>query len=599
MISPNIVRKRVSVKNKCPNPLFEKWLSDWKEEASEKGSDMQYCFGKALVSLKKYPLLLKSGKECGILQNFGNRLCIMLDRKLAGYQKDHPEIDIDKYSTSNDKLQYDSKYCEPQTKTKKDKKRKDDKIPQPHSKIRQSRIYVPVFRSGAYALLITLLNKSNGLGFMTKSELHKEAQPLSDSSFTTPLPGSNYTAWSSMSILVKKGLVSRCGNPARFSLTKDGEKMAHELLIVGIKNHDLTSANKDCRRKAKNKLSPMPLKKHKSIIEPTTINVQKTSFNAETAETVIFSPGSFEVILLVDTQETSASSKGLHNDPTFSELTNFQIKFEVRHLKVGDFVWVCRNHNTNMEMVLPYIIERKRMDDLSNSIKDGRFHEQKFRLKQCGVQNLIYLVESHGNNQHTGLPLATLQQAIVNTQVVDGFMVKQTSNHRESMSYLATLTKLLSNSFNNKTLVSCHKQDIPPFNITDDLVSLITFTEFSKLSGKTRNYKVKEMFVKHLLQLRGLSVEKALAIVEKYGTPQTLLQAYEKGDGEKLLAGISHGSLNRLLGPVISKAIHQLYTNSVLTIMLRDIVHSGFTLLHTADINFSGTQALGPSEVVH
>nr|CAD7395132.1 unnamed protein product [Timema poppensis] len=482
---------------------------------------------------------------------------------------------------------------------------------------------------------------------MTKSELHKEAQPLSDSSFTTPLPGSNYTAWSSMSILVKKGLVSRYGNPARFSLTKDGEKMAHDLLIVGIKDHVLTSgdsnsvaqtckthnsavasslretsnsntlsssvtspskemaflierqssqlsvlssksdietspsyssklinssensvdntANKDCRRKAKNKLSPMPLKKPKPIIEPTTINVQKTGYNAESDETVIFTPGSFEVILLVDTQETSGSSKGLQNDPTFSELTNFQIKFEVRHLKVGDFVWVCRNHDTNMEIVLPYIIERKRMDDLSKSIKDGRFHEQKFRLKQCGVQNLIYLVESHGNNQHTGLPLATLQQAIVNTQVVDGFMVKQTSNHRESMSYLATLTRLLSNSFNDKTLVSCLKQDIPPFNITDDLVSLITFTEFSKLSGKTRNYKVKEMFVKHLLQLRGLSVEKALAIVEKYDTPQTLLQAYEKGDGEKLLAGISHGSLNRLLGPVISKAVHQLYTSSVLT----------------------------------
>nr|CAD7392558.1 unnamed protein product [Timema cristinae] len=559
MTSRNIVRKRVSVKNKCPNPLFEKWLSEWKDEASEKGSDMQYCFGKALVSLKKYPLQLKSGKECGILQNFGNRLCVMLDRKLAGYKKDHPEIDLDKHSS----LQYDSKYCEPQTKIKKDKKRKDDKIPQLHSKIRQ-RIYVPVFRSGAYALLITLLNKSNGLGFMTKSELYKEAQPLSDSSFITPLPGSNYTAWSSMSILVKKGLVSRYGNPARFSLTKDGEKMAHDLL-VGIKDHDLTSANKNCRRKAKNKLSPMPLKKHKPINEPTTTNFQKTGYNAESDETVIFTPGSFEVILLVDTQETTGSSKGLQNDPTFSELTNFQIKFEVRHLKVGDFVWVCRNHDTNMEMVLPYIIERKRMDDLSKSIKDGRFHEQKFRLKQCGIQNLIYLVESHGNNQHTGLPLATLQQAIVNTQVVDGFMVKQTSNHRESMSYLATLTRLLSNSFNDKTLVSCHKQAIPPFNITDDLVSLITFTEFSKISGKTRNYKVKEMFVKHLLQLRGLSVEKALAIVEKYDTPHTLLQAYEKGDGEKLLAGITHGSLNRLLGPVISKAIHQLYTNSVLT----------------------------------
>lgn len=51
---------------------------------------------------------------------------------------------------------------------------------------------------------------------------------------------------------------------------------------------------------------------------------------------------------------------------------------EVRRLKVGDFVWICRN-SSNQELVLPYIIERKRLDDLAQSIKDGRFHEQKVR----------------------------------------------------------------------------------------------------------------------------------------------------------------------------------------------------------------------------
>ena len=51
------------------------------------------------------------------------------------------------------------------------------------------------------------------------------------------------------------------------------------------------------------------------------------------------------------------------------------------------------------EIVLPFIIERKRMDDLASSIKDGRFREQKFRLKQTGFKNLIYLVERYGS-QH-------------------------------------------------------------------------------------------------------------------------------------------------------------------------------------------------------
>ena len=35
------------------------------------------------------------------------------------------------------------------------------------------------------------------------------------------------------------------------------------------------------------------------------------------------------------------------------------------------------------------------MDDLASSIKDGRFREQKFRLKKCGLSHPVYLVEEH------------------------------------------------------------------------------------------------------------------------------------------------------------------------------------------------------------
>lgn len=70
-----------------------------------------------------------------------------------------------------------------------------------------------------------------------------------------------------------------------------------------------------------------------------------------------------------------------------------------------------------------------------------------FRLKQSGIQNLIYLVESHGSDQHVGLPLSTLQQAAVNTQVVDGFIVKHTVDHLHSMAYLASLTRILGRTF--------------------------------------------------------------------------------------------------------------------------------------------------------
>lgn len=55
------------------------------------------------------------------------------------------------------------------------------------------------------------------------------------------------------------------------------------------------------------------------------------------------------------------------------------MNFEVRHLKLGDFMWIARCRNTRKEVVLPHIVERKRIDDLAQSIKDNRYHEQKVK----------------------------------------------------------------------------------------------------------------------------------------------------------------------------------------------------------------------------
>lgn len=63
-------------------------------------------------------------------------------------------------------------------------------------------------------------------------------------------------------------------------------------------------------------------------------------------------------------------------DKVATELLSLNVVFEMRRLSVGDFAWICRDQSGN-ELLLPYILERKRLDDLSGSIKDGRFHEQK------------------------------------------------------------------------------------------------------------------------------------------------------------------------------------------------------------------------------
>lgn len=73
-------------------------------------------------------------------------------------------------------------------------------------------------------------------------------------------------------------------------------------------------------------------------------------------------------------------------DKVTSELSSLNVTFEMRRLSVGDFAWICRD-KSGRELMLPYILERKRLDDLSGSIQDGRFHEQKVNI--CVIRKVL------------------------------------------------------------------------------------------------------------------------------------------------------------------------------------------------------------------
>jgi crossover junction endonuclease MUS81 len=139
------------------------------------------------------------------------------------------------------------------------------------------------------------------------------------------------------------------------------------------------------------------------------------------------------------------------------ELKKNGVILEVVRLSVGDFVWVCRekantaqNRNRltisrSAELVLPYVVERKRSDDLAGSIKDGRFHEQKFRLQQTGLTT-IYLIESYGNGDW-GLADGALNQAVANTQMTNHFLIQETTCIKDTCAYLTHMTRHLSKMF--------------------------------------------------------------------------------------------------------------------------------------------------------
>ena len=77
-----------------------------------------------------------------------------------------------------------------------------------------------------------------------------------------------------------------------------------------------------------------------------------------------------------------------------------------------------------------------------------------------------------------------------------------------------------------------------------------------------QNYTVRDMFIKHLIQLHGMSVEKANSITKKYPTPQSLRNAFMLHPSpESMLSEMSYGLGSRSIGPVLSKAVYELYMN--------------------------------------
>lgn len=51
-----------------------------------------------------------------------------------------------------------------------------------------------------------------------------------------------------------------------------------------------------------------------------------------------------------------------------------------------------------VEYILDVVVERKALSDLDNSIKDGRYAQQKWWLARCGLRLTVYLIEGKADD---------------------------------------------------------------------------------------------------------------------------------------------------------------------------------------------------------
>lgn len=194
---------------------------------------------------------------------------------------------------------------------------------------------------------------------------------------------------------------------------------------------------------------PFLINKEFPIQPQGTSTLLRSTFNSD-IQPISLEPGTFKVHLVIDSREVRAKND---RDYIQEELIKKGVNPLVRPLELGDFFWVAKCNDSSLlsgkgeegdEIALDWIIERKRLDDLVGSIKDGRFHEQKFRLSKSGVKNVVYIIEEFTMSSESVLNYhEAIQTAIASTQVVDGYFVKKTQKLDDTIRYLARMTTLL------------------------------------------------------------------------------------------------------------------------------------------------------------
>ncbi|KAJ2415996.1 Crossover junction endonuclease mus81 [Coemansia sp. RSA 2530] len=631
----------------CANPLFLQWVGEWHEEAVSRNAKTQYMFKKAYTSLQRYPLRMEDPREALQLQGIGQAIVDRLTKKLAAWRQENgipnppppTQPATEPTQASSQGLQ------------------------------KASRIYVPRYRSGAFALLLGLYKTYCLYGpdyFIPKNQLI----PLSEQYCDTPFhaagsaggsrgPGyAQHTAWSGVKTLESKSLVERQGG-VKFCITEEGLEIAQKVVEVlrtrnelpdedsrmfadfekqqapatltnaldqpefddlgfdpiGRSSPILASSSSvqplDCLpplpRAAVTSLqsrrglphrgsSNISARAHSSSYAPSTSTValsrnrsagtirptsgttfsrqsSTTASDIELSDLIHYPRGEYDIILIVDSREVhSTADRNLIS----KELEEQQVKLEIRPLTVGDYLWIARAKPTSTfrhlpDIALDYVVERKRMDDLCASIRDGRYKEQHSRIHATGFTNILYIVEGEDPEAVSRLGEATVNSALSRVQVHHGFHLKRPATFEATLKILRQTTGVLKSTLGDVYAIPDHHIGQKEFakvkqNIQARLphISLaMTFDAYDMVSNKSGTLSVGEIYLRMLMTIRGISAGKALTIGRNYPTPRQLTEAVEAND--KVIENIVIDESRRKIGPVLGKRLAEFWTGDSFT----------------------------------
>jgi ERCC4-type nuclease len=188
---------------------------------------------------------------------------------------------------------------------------------------------------------------------------------------------------------------------------------------------------------------------------------------------------------------------------------------KVKRLDVGDF-------HISFDEWTYLILERKTMDDLSSSIIDGRYKEQKERLCETQVP-VVYIIEGEKKSL-CGISRDVLETTIIHAIIRDNVNVIRTDDAKHTAALLETIASKDATFYVKKNS-----------------------NEGVKIKKKTQeNY-----FRMQLCLIPGVSVRISKEIENKYVSMRNLISKFEDSDDPFML-----GHLPKI-GKVLSRRIHE------------------------------------------
>jgi len=202
------------------------------------------------------------------------------------------------------------------------------------------------------------------------------------------------------------------------------------------------------------------------------------------------------------------------------------IKFSIDTLDLGDIVYLGDDGEGDEKEKDLLIIERKSVNDLLSSIKDGRYSEQSYRLNGLNLHNhnIMYLIEgdivTHFN--------LSVYSAMVSLNYHKGFSVIRTFNVDETAIFVCnTLLKL---EKTNKPSFYSEKEKEKEKEKEGSIIQENNIPNYCSVIKKAKKENITPDNIGEIMisQIPGISSVTAISIMKQFKTIPNLISCIEQ-----------------------------------------------------------------------